>query len=156
MKRAMAVAMAALSVVFIAGLLQAEGVLQTDMGSAQQVVKTRKYLMEMVKMNTADAAKKFEAGQLGDIQANGAAVALAAKVMPPLYKEKHEAAYDGRGKFFKGANPADFEAASEAMRLAAQDVRRNAEKADKTGVAQAMGQLEQSCGACHNAYRGSF
>jgi cytochrome c556 len=148
--------MASLLVVSITSLLRAQGVLQTDLGSAQQVVKTRKYLMQTVKLNSADAAKKFEAGQLADIPANGAALALSAKVMPPLYREKHEAAYDGKGKFFKGAAPADFEAACEAMRVAAQNVRMNAEKGDKAGVAQAMGQLEQSCGACHNTYRGSF
>lgn len=156
MKRFKVVVWASVLVLSVAGLLWAQGVLQTDMGSAKQVVKTRKYLMHAVKLNVGDAAAKFEAGRIADIQANGAAIALAAKVAPPLYKEKHAGAYDGTGKYYKGAPAADFEAASETMRVAAQQLRMHAEKGDADGVAQAMGRLQQSCGACHKPYRGAF
>lgn len=140
----------------IAGMLYAEGVLKTDMRSPNQVVKARKYLMWAAKMNVGDAAKKFEAGNITDIQANGAALALMGKVMAPLYKDTHESAYNGEGKYYKGAAPADFEAAAEKFRLAAQTVRMQAEKGDKDGVANAMGLLQKSCGACHDAYRGKY
>lgn len=156
MKRFAIAALVSVLVLSVAGLLWAQGVLQTDMGSAQQVVKARKYLMHAVKLNVGDAAAKFEAGRIADIQANGAAIALAAKVAPPLYRETLESAYDGTGKYYKGAPPGDFEAASEAMRVAAQQVRTSAEKGDRDGVARAMGQLQESCGACHKPYRGSF
>lgn len=156
MKHLTATCLGLFLVLSITGALWAEGVLKTGMESADQVVKTRKYLMHAIKVNVDDAAKKFEADRIGDIQANGATVALAAKVMPPLYREKHEAAYDGQGKFFKGAEPAAFEGVSEALRSAAQNLRMSAEKNDKAGVIQAMGALQQSCGACHNAYRGNF
>jgi cytochrome c556 len=140
----------------VAGMLYAEGVLKTDMRSPEQIVKARKYLMQAVKLNVGDAAKKFEAGNMADIQANGAALALMGKVMPPLYKDTHETAYSGKGKYYKGAAPADFEAAAEKFRVAAQTVRMQAEKGNKDGVAKAMGQLQQSCGACHEAYRGKY
>lgn len=139
-----------------AGMLYAEGVLKTDMRSSEQVVKTRKYLMHAIKLNVGDAAEKFEAGNIADIQANGAALALMGKVMPPLYKDIHEDAYSGKGKYYKGAAPADFEAAAEVFRVAAQNLRMQAEKGDKEGVVQAMGQLQQSCSACHDAYRGEY
>ena len=156
MKRSIVASVALILVLSVSGLIWAEGVLKTDMDSPQQIVKTRKYLMQSVKLNAADAAKKFEAGNIGDLQANGAALALAAKVMPPLYKNKYETAYDGKGKYYKGAAPGDFEAASEVMRSAAQAVRMNAEKGDNQAAAVAMGELQQSCGACHKAYRGNF
>ena len=156
MKRFGVVMLVLVLVLAAAGLLWAEGVLKTGMDSPQQIVKTRKYLMQTAKLNAADAAKKFEAGNVGDLQANGAALALAAKVMPPLYKDKYETAYDGKGKYYKGAVPGDFEAAAEVMRAAAQAVRMNAEKGDKQAAAAAMGELQQSCGACHKAYRGNF
>ena len=156
MKRLTVVALAAILILSIAGLLQAEGVLKTGMDSPQQIVNTRKYLMHTAKLNVEDAAQKFEAGNIGAIQANGAALALSAKVMPPLYKEKYEGAYAGQGKYFKGAAPADFEAAAESMHTSAQQVRLTAEKGDKDVVAQAMGDVLQSCGACHKAYRGDF
>ena len=156
MKRFTVALLASILVLSLVGRLWAEGVLKTDMDSPQQVVKTRKYLMQTVKLNVEDAAKKFEAGQIGAIAANGAALALSAKVMPPLYKDKHEDAYAGKGKYFKGAAPADFEAAAESMRLGAQEVRANAEKGDKNALAQAMGTMQQSCGACQKAYRGDF
>jgi cytochrome c556 len=156
MKRLVSVSLGLFLVLALTGTLWSQGVLKTGMDSALQVVQTRKYLMDTVKLNVEDAAKKFEADRLGDIQANGAAVSLAAKVMPPLFREKHEAVYDGQGKFFKGAEPAAFEAACETMRTAAQNVRMSAEKGDKAEVMAAMGALQQSCGACHSAYRGSF
>jgi cytochrome c556 len=156
MKRIITVVLAAALVFSVAGLLWAEGVLKTGLDSPRQIVHTRKYLMHTAKLNVEDAAAKFEAGDFGAIQANGAALVLSAKVMPPLYKEKHAQAYTGQGKYFKGAAPADLEAAAEAMRAAAQQVRMSAEKGDKNGAAQAMGQLQQSCGACHKAYRGDF
>jgi cytochrome c556 len=156
MKRLSVVSLGLFLVLAVTGTLWSQGVLKTGMDSPLQIVKTRKYLMHTVRLNFEDGAKKFEAGRLGDIQANGAAAALAAKVMPPLFRERHETAYDGQGKFFKGAEPEVFEAACEAMRAAAQNVRISAEKVDKAGVMEAMGALQQSCGTCHNAYRGSF
>ncbi len=156
MKRFKVALLVSILVLSLVGMLWAEGVLKTDMDSPQQVVKTRKYLMQTVKLNAEDAAKKFEAGQIGAIAANGAALALSAKVMPPLYRDRHEGAYAGKGKYFKGAAPADFEAAAEVMRLAAQQVRQNAEKGDQDALARAMGALQQSCGACHQPYRGDF
>jgi cytochrome c556 len=156
MKRLTVVALASILILSFVGLLRAEGVLKTGMDSPQQVVQTRKYLMHTAKLNAEDAAQKFEAGNIGAIQANGAALELSAKVMPPLYKEKYEGAYAGQGKYFKGAATADFEAAAETMRAAAQQVRMSAEKGDRDAVAQAMGEVQQTCGACHKAYRGDF
>lgn len=143
-------------VALAAGTMWAGGVLPTDMGSPQQVVSARKAMMHAVKLDMGDMGKKFESGALADIQANAASVAVLARLMPPLYREPHEAAYDGKGKFFKGAAPGEMEAASEALRAGAQAAFDAAATGDKPAVAAAVGQMQQACGACHKAFRGSF
>ena len=139
-----------------AGLLWAGGVLPMDLGDGAQVVAARKDMMRAMKLNMGDIGNKFQAGGVGAIPANAAALEIMGRVMPPLYRERHESAYSGKGKYFTGGDSAGFAAASEKFRLAAQKALDGARAGDKDAVAAAMGELGGSCGACHKAYRGSF
>lgn len=143
-------------VLAVAGLLWAGGVLPVADGSPGQVVAARKAMMQAIKLNMGDIGKKFEAGALADIAANGASVEVMGQLMPPLYREKHESAYMGKGKYFTGASPADFEAAAERFRAAAQKIKDGAAAGDKAAVAAGVGEVQASCGGCHKAYRGAF
>ena len=143
-------------VLAVVGLLWAGGVLPVGDGSPQQVVAARKAMMKAIKLNMGDIGKKFEAGATADIAANGASVEVMGQLMPPLYREKHESAYTGKGKYFTGAAPADFEAAAERFRAAAQKIKDGAAAGDKAAVAAGVGEVQASCGGCHKAYRGKF
>lgn len=147
---------AGILILAVAGLLWAGGVLPVADGSPQQVVAARKAMMQAIKLNLGDIGKKFEAGALADIAANAASVEVMGQLMPTLYQAKHESAYTGTGSYFTGAVPADFEAAAENFRAAAQKVKDGAAAGDKASVAAAMGDIQGSCGACHKAYRGKF
>jgi len=149
-------AMTGAMVMAVAGLLWAGGVLPVGDASPQQVVAARKAMMHAIKANMGDIGKKFEAGALADIRANAASAEVMGRLMPPLYGKKHESAYSGKGKYFTGAAPADFEAASERFRAAAEKVQAGAAAGDKAAVGAAMGEVQGSCGACHKAYRGKF
>lgn len=147
---------AAVFVLALTGVLWAGGVLPVGDATPGQVVTARKDMMQVIKLNMGDLGKKFEAGAVADMEANAAAVEIMGRMMPTLYRETYKSAYDGKGKYFTGASPADFEAAAERFRAAAQKVRSSAAAGDKGAVAAAMGELGGSCGACHKAYRGSF
>lgn len=156
MKRVKKLAIAAVFVLALTGLLWADGVLPIGDAAPGQVVAARKDMMRAMKLNMGDVGSKFEAGAVDAIPANAAALEIMGRVMPPLYRERHKSAYTGKGKYFTGGDPAGFEAAAEKFRLAAQKVLDGAKSADKDAVAAAMGELGGSCGACHKAYRGSF
>jgi len=149
-------AMTVAMVLAVAGMLWAGGVLPVMDASPDQVVSARKAMMKAIKVNMGDIGKKFEAGAIADIQANAAAVEIMGRLMPTLYGQKYESAYSGKGKYFTGAAPADFEAASEKFRSAAEQVLAGAKAGDKAAVGAAMGAAQGSCGACHKAYRGKF
>ena len=143
-------------VLSLAGVLWAAGVIPAGMGSAEEIVSARKALMMAVKLNMDDVKQKDAKGDIGDIQANALSVDVMARMMPPLYREKHEAAYTGKGKYFKGAPPAEFEAICEKLREAAQGLFDSAAKGDKPGIKSGTGRVYQTCGVCHKAYRGDF
>lgn len=140
----------------LAGVLWANGIIPTDMGSAKEIVSARKALMVSIKLSMDDVKQKAGKGDLSDIQANASAVDVMARVMPPLYRQKHEDAYQGKGKFFKGAPPAEFELICENLQLAAKELFESASKKDKEGVKTGIGKVYQTCGVCHKAYRGDF
>ncbi len=156
MKKMVMVGISIILIVCGAGLLWADGVLTTALDSPAQIVQARKAMMKAIKANMGDMAQKFEAGSVSAISANALGVAVMAQVMPPLYKETYSDVYGGKGKYFKGAAPADFEAACQSFYTAAQAVAAGAGKNDKSAVAAAMVQVQQSCGACHKAYRGKY
>ncbi len=140
----------------MAGVLWADGVLTTALDSPGRIVQARKAMMQAIKANMGDMAQKFEAGSVSAMAANAMGVAVMAQVMPPLYKETYTEVYGGQGKYFKGAAPAEFEAACQSFYAAAQAVGAAAAKNDKSAAAAAMVTAQQSCGACHKAYRGKY
>ena len=139
-----------------AGLLYAGGVMKTDMNSGEEVVKTRKFLMHTLGFNLKDIGPKFEAGKIADVKANASSIALAAMVMPPLFKEKYEAVYTGKGKYYKGAVPAEFEAAAEKLLESADALMKAADAGNAGAAKEALIGLPLSCKGCHTAYQGTF
>ena len=136
----------------------AQQVLKTDMKDPNQVVGTRKFLMQAVKGNMIDLNKKLKAGNIKDISVNGTNIAAIAAVMPPLFMDAHKKSYPFKGSktYYKSAEPAAFESASEKMRAAGMAIREAAEKGDQTGVKSGLEALKSSCGGCHSAFRGKY
>lgn len=156
MKRVYITTIGSILVLGLAGLLWANGVIPMDMGSAKEIVSARKALMVAIKLNMDDVKQKADKDDLGDIQANAAALDVMARVMPPLYRQKHEDVYTGKGKYYKGAPPAEFELICENLQFAAKGLFDSASKKDKAGVKTGIGKVYQTCGVCHKAYRGDF
>ena len=102
--------------------------------------------------------KELKAGKIEDISADGANVAAIATVLPVFYKETYKDVYPVKGSktYFKGAKPAEYEAASDKMRAAGMAIKMAAEKKDKAGVSAALEALGGSCGGCHKAFRGKY
>jgi len=153
--------MTGLIIIATGGILHAhfaQQVLKTDMTDADQIVGTRKFLMQAVKVSMIDLSKKQKAGHIKDISANGTSIAAIATVMPPLFKDRHPKSYPFKGSksYFKGAASADFESASEKLRAAGMATMQAAEKADPTELDSGIGALKSSCGSCHATFRGKY
>jgi len=142
--------------VLVAGGVGAQSVLKTDMGSGRQIVETRKFLMNTLKDLLTDLNQRAKgiAPREAGIQASG--IEAIARVLPPLFRDPHSAEYPVKGSdaYFKGASPADFEAASEKLRSAAEALRTASGKGDRGGMESAVGGIGPACGACHSAFRG--
>ncbi|MFH1488732.1 MAG: cytochrome c [Pseudomonadota bacterium] len=140
------------------GAHYASSVLKTDMSDGLQVVIARKFLMEAVKENVVSINQRLTGGNIQEAAVNGETIAAVATVLPPLFKETHQAVYPVKdsNSFFKGAEPAPFEKAAEALRAAAMDVKKAADAKDAGGLKKAFGALGESCGGCHAAYRGKY
>jgi cytochrome c556 len=136
----------------------AASVLKTDMSDGLQVVIARKFLMEAVKENMVAIHKRLAGGNVLEAAVNGETIAAIATVLPPMFKETYQAIYPVKDSdsFFKGAEPAPFEKAAEALRSAAMDVKEAAEAKGVDGLKKAIGMLGASCGGCHTAYRGKY
>ena len=136
----------------------ADRVLKTDMSDPAQVVSARKGLMHAIRDNMVDINKKSGAGNIEDISVNGSNIAAIAAVLPVFYKETYKDVYPVKGSktYFKGANPAEYEAAAEKLRVAGMAIKTAAEKKDEAGVSAAMEALSGSCGGCHSAFRGKY
>jgi cytochrome c556 len=153
-------------VLFVAGILVlggvtaglSQGVLDSNMGSAEEVVKTRKHIMRAVGGNLGDLFKKLDAENLADVQVNADSIAALAEVLPPLYRLRYEQVYPvaGSTSFFKGAPAKKFEQAAERMRLAAHALKVAAETEDPKAAMSSIAALKASCGGCHKPYRGKY
>jgi cytochrome c556 len=141
---------------FACGILWAGGVVPTGMDDPAAVVQARKAAMHAIKMNMEDIKAKLKGKKLKSIQANAKAVDVMARVLPPLYKEVHKDAYDGKGAFYKGAPATEIEAISGKMSDAAQAMFSAAGAENKSDIAAGMGSVYQTCGMCHKKYQGKF
>jgi cytochrome c556 len=136
----------------------ANSVLKTDMSDPAQVVSARKGFMQAIRGNMIDLNNKLKAGDIENMAANGGNIAALATVLPVLYKDTYKDVYPVKGSntYFKGAKPAEYEAASEKLRAAGMAIKEAAEKNDKSGISAAMEALKGSCGGCHKAFRGKY
>ena len=145
-----------LVLVLIPAGLWGSGVVPTGMGDPGAVVQARKAAMHAIKMNMEDVKQKLKDKNLKAIQANAKAVDVLARVLPPLYREEHKEAYDGKGSYYKGAPADEMEAISGRMSAAAQAMFSAAGAEDKSGISTGMGNVYQTCGMCHKKYQGKF
>ena len=156
MKIVKSVLMMVVVLLFASGVLWGGGVVPTGMEDSGAVVQARKAAMHAIKMNMDDIKTKLKDKRLKDIQANAKAVDALARVLPPLYKEVHKDAYDGKGTYYKGAPAGEIETISEKMRAAAQVMLSAAGSQSKSDIAAGMGNVYQTCGMCHKKYQGKF
>jgi cytochrome c556 len=156
MKTAKSALITVLVLLFTFGILWAGGVVPTGMDDPGAVVQARKAAMHAIKMNMEDIKEKLKGKRLKAVQANAKAVDALARVLPPLYKEVHKEAYDGKGAFYKGAPAAEIEAISGKMSAAAQAMFSAAGSENQSDIAAGMGQVYQTCGMCHKKYQGKF
>jgi len=103
-----------------------------------------------------DIKEKLKDKRLKAIQANAKTIDSLARVLPPLYKEVHKDAYDGKGAYYKGAPAAEMEAISGKMSAAAQAMLSAAGSENKSEIAAGIGQVYQTCGMCHKKYQGKY
>lgn len=141
---------------FVFGVLWGGAVVPTGMDDPGAVVQARKTTMHAIKMTMDDVKNKLKDKRFKDIQANAKAVDALARVLPPLYKQVHKDAYDGKGTYYKGAPAAEIEAISGKMSVAAQAMFSAAGAEGKTDIAASMGNVYQTCGMCHKKYQGKY
>ena len=145
-----------LALLFAFGILWAGSVVPTRMDDPGAVVQARKTAMHAIKMNMEDIKEKLKDKRLKAIQANAKTIDSLARVLPPLYKEVHKDAYDGKGAYYKGAPAAEMEAISGKMSAAAQAMLSAAGSENKSEIAAGIGQVYQTCGMCHKKYQGKY
>ena len=156
MKIAKSTVITFLVLLFASSVLWGGSVVPTSMADPGAVVQARKAAMHAIKMNMEDVKEKLKGKKLKAIQANAKAVDSLARVLPPLYKEVHKDAYDGKGAYYKGAPAAEIEAISGKLSTAAQTMFSAAGSENKSDIAAGMGKVYQTCGMCHKKYQGKF
>ena len=156
MKIAISTLIAVLVLLLASAVLGGGGVVPTGMDDPAAVVQAHKAAMHAIKMNMEDIKEKLKDKRLKAIQANAKAVDAMARVLPPLYREVHKEAYDGKGAYYKGAPAAEIEAISARLSNAAQVMFTAAGSENQSDIAAGMGNVYQTCGMCHKKYQGKF
>ncbi len=142
----------------IAATIYAQGVLKPNQKSPEQVVAARKFAMGAMGANVGDLKEKIKTGNIKGVAANASSIAAVATFLPLAYEETYSQVYpvEGSKYFFKGALLADTVAASENLRLQAQELMKSASANDKSRVNAQAEKLLGACGGCHKAYRGEY
>ncbi len=142
----------------IAATIYAQGVLQPSQKSPEQVVAARKFAMRAMGANVGDLKEKIKAGNIKGVAANAGSIAALATLLPLVYEDGYTQVYPVKGSkyFFKGATLANMEAASENLRIQAQELMKLASADDKSRVNAQVEKLFGACGGCHKAYRGKY
>ncbi len=145
-------------VCIIAATLNAQGVLKPNQWSPEEVVAARKLAMGAMGADAKDLGGKIKAGNIKGVAANAGSIAALAAFLPLVYEETYPQVYPVKGSkfFFKGAPLANMEAASENLRIQAQELMKLASANDKSGVEAQTEKLFGACGSCHKAYRGEY
>ena len=141
---------------FVSGILWAGNIIKTDMRGPKDVVDARKTLMKAIKFSMDDVNAKRTDKNLEGIQANAMAIDAMARVIPPLFKQRHENVYTGQGTYYKGADPSKIEAISRDLSGSAQTLLSGAASQDEKVIKDAIAGAYQTCMACHKKYRGMF
>jgi cytochrome c556 len=141
---------------FVSGLLWAGNIIKTDMSGPKDIVEARKTLMMAIKFNMDDVNTKRTDKNLEGIQANAMAIDAMARVIPPLFKERHKDVYTGPGNYYKGAPPSKIEAISKDLSSSAQTLLSGAANQDEKVIKDAITDVYKTCMTCHKKYRGMF
>ncbi len=157
-RRTLAILSLVVSVCVITTTIYAQGVLKPNARTPEQVVAARKFAMGALGANAGDIKGKIKAGNIKGVAANAISIAAVATFLPLVYEETYPEVYPVKGSdsFFKGAPLADIEAASENLRIQAEELMKLASVGDKSGVEAQLGKLFGACGGCHKPYRGKY
>ena len=142
----------------ITATIYAQGVLKPNAKTPEQVVAARKFAMGALGANFGDLTGKIEAGNIKGVAANAKSIAALATFLPLVYEEIYPEVYPVKGSksFFKGASLSDIEAASENLRIQAEELMKLASADDKSGVQAQVEKLLGSCKNCHKQTRGKY
>jgi hypothetical protein len=145
-------------VCMVAATIYAQGVLKPSQKSPEQVVAARKFAMGAMGADAGDLREKIKAGNIQGVAANAGSIAALATFLPLVYQETYTQVYPVKGSkfFFKEAPLANMEAASENLKIQAQELMKLASANDKSGVNAQVEKLFGACGGCHKAYRGKY
>jgi len=141
-----------------AATIYAQGVLKPSQKSPEQVVAARKFAMRAMGADVKDLTGKIEAGNIKGVAANAKSIAALATFLPLVYEEIYPEVYPVKGSksFFKGAPLDDIEAASENLRIQAEELMKLASADDKSGVQIQAEKLIDACKNCHKQARGKY
>ena len=138
------------------GLLWGQGIVPTDMNSPKDIVQARKALMLAIKLNMDDVKAKMKLERPDMIRANAQTLDVLARLIPPLYRDALKEAYEGTGNYFKGAPAEVIQSIAAKLSKAAQKLGSAAAAEDMAAIQSGVGNIFQTCGACHTPYRGKF
>jgi cytochrome c556 len=145
-----------LGVIFAVSAAWAQTALLPGKSSPQEVVLTRKFAMRSMNADLRDIRLKLEKGDVIHVVSPTLSIAAKAQMLPLVFEHRYESVYpvEGSDKYFKGADPAKFQAAAEYLNAQAQKFLRIASDNDLKKAEQHLNRVKKACRSCHRENRG--
>lgn len=142
--------------VLAVGAAQAQTVVIPDQATPTDEVALRKFAMRALNSNLRDVRLKLKRGDSDGMLTPALNISSIAQLLPYVYKNTHESAYpfQGSNKFFKGAEPAKFQANAEYLNAQALKLLRLASGKDLKALEQQNERVKRACISCHQELRG--
>ena len=142
--------------VFALGTAQAQTVVIPDKATPAEEVELRKFAMRALNSNLRDIRLKLKRGDSDGMLTPALNIASIIQLLPYVYQKTHESAYPvpGSNKYFKGADPAAFQANAEYLNAQALKLLRLASGKDLKAIGQQDERIKRACISCHKEMRG--
>ena len=142
--------------VFALGAAQAQTVVIPDKATPTEEVALRKFAMRALNSNLRDIRLKLKRGDTEGLLTPALNIASIAQFLPYGYRKTHESAYpfEGSNKYFKGADPAAFQANAEYLNAQALKLLRLESGKDLKPLEQQNERIKRACIGCHKEMRG--
>jgi cytochrome c556 len=142
--------------VFALGAAQAQTVVIPDKATPAEEVALRKFAMRALNSNLRDIRLKLKRGDTEGLLTPALNISSIAQLLPYVFQKTHESAYpfEGSNKFFKGADPATFQANAEYLNAQAMKLLRLASGKDLKAMDQQNERIKRACIGCHKEMRG--